>query len=134
MEEAEIKEGVWQTIRGLNRAWAVEGNIDDLRNYFHKDMVAITATGTERVEGEDACVASWKSFVEAAKIHHWKEIDPKIQLYGDGRFAVVTYHYDIAFDMGGQTIETGGRDMFVLVNEDGRWWVVADQFSSHPQQ
>jgi hypothetical protein len=26
----------------------------------------------------------------------------------------------------------GGRDMLVLVREDGRWWVVADQFSPYP--
>lgn len=134
VEESEIKEEVWQTIRGLNRAWAVEGNVDDLRNYFHKDMVAIVATSRERLEGREACIASWKEFVEATRIHYWKEIDPKVQLYGNGRFAVVTYYYDMSFDMGGQTIETGGRDMFALVNEDGKWWVVADQFSSHPQQ
>ena len=134
MEESKIEEEVWQTVQALNRAWTVEGNADALADYFHENMVAITPTDRERVEGRNACVAGWKAFVEATKIHYWKEIDPKVQLYGDGKFAVVTYYWDMSYDMGGQTINIGGRDMFALVNERGKWWVVADQFSPYPQQ
>ena len=134
MEQSKIKDEVWQTIQALNRAWTVKGNVDELKNYFHKDMVAITATDRGRLEGRESCIAAWKAFVEAAKIHYWKEIDPKIQLYIDGKSAVVTYYFDISFDMGGQTMKMSGRDMFVLAKEDGKWWVVADQFSPYPQQ
>ncbi|NOX89874.1 MAG: nuclear transport factor 2 family protein [Calditrichaeota bacterium] len=133
MEESKIKEEVWQTVQALNRVWALEGNADELNNYFHEDMVAITPTAPERIEGRDACVAGWKAFVEATKIHYWKEIDPKIQIYNNGKSAVVTYYFDMSFDMGGQTIKMGGRDMFMLVKEDQKWWVVADQFSPYPQ-
>lgn len=132
MEQSKMKEDVWRTIQNMNRAWVVEGDADKLKNYFHKDMVAITATDRERLEGRDACIASWKRFVEAAKIHYWKEIDPRVQIYGNDRFAVVTYYFDMSFDIGGQTIKLGGRDMFTLVNEDGKWWIVADQFSAYP--
>ena len=45
----------------------------------------------------------------------------------------MTYYFDMAFDMGGQTIKMGGRDMFVFVKEGGRWWAVANQFSPYPQ-
>jgi hypothetical protein len=34
--------------------------------------------------------------------------------------------------MGGRTIALSGRDMFFLIREQDRWWVVADQFSSTP--
>jgi len=132
MEESKIKEEIWQTIRALNRAWTVEGDIDELKNYFHKDMVAITPTDRERLEGRDACIAAWKAFVETTKIHYWKEIDPKIQVYSNGESAVVTYYFDMSFDIGGQTIKMGGRDMFMLVNENGKWRVIADQFSPYP--
>ena len=134
MEESEIKEEVWQTIQALNRAWTVEGNPDELENYFHKNMVAISPADRERLEGRDNCIASWKAFVEAATIHYWKVTDPEVQLYGDNKFAVATYYYDMSFDMGGKTVKTGGRDMVVLVNEDGKWWVVADQFSPYPRR
>jgi hypothetical protein len=134
MQEPKIEEEVWQIVQALNRAWTVDGNADALANYFHENMVAITPTDRERVEGRNACVAGWKAFVEATKIHYWREIDPKVQLYGDGKFALVTYYWDMSYDMAGQTIKTSGRDMFALVNERGKWWVVADQFSPYPQQ
>ena len=134
MQEPKIEEEVWRIVQALNRAWTVDANADALADYFHENMVAITPTDRERVEGRNACVAGWKAFVEATKIHYWKEIDPKVQLYGDGKFAVATYYWDMSYDMAGQTINMGGRDMFALVNERGKWWVVADQFSPYPQQ
>lgn len=126
-----LREEVWKTVQALNKAWTT-GNVDELANYFHKNMVAITATDRERLEGRDSCIASWKAFVETTKIYYWKEIDPKIQIYDNT--AVVSYYFDMSFDIGGQTIEMGGRDMFILVKEDGKWWVVADQFSPYPEQ
>lgn len=125
-----IKNEVWTTLRSLNDAWT-KGNPGDLKKYFHRDMVAITGTDRERIEGGEACVASWSAFAHASTIYHWKEIDPKIQLYGNA--AVVTYYFDMTFGMGGQTVEMGGRDMFVFVKEDENWWAVADQFSPYPQ-
>jgi len=126
----QVKQEVWQTLRALNDAWT-KGKPDGLKKYFHKDMVAITATERERLEGREACFASWNNFVKAAKIHYWKELDPKIQIYGNT--AVVTYYFDMSFDMGGQTVKLGGRDMFVFVKEGEKWWAVADQFSPYPQ-
>ncbi|MBI3599068.1 MAG: nuclear transport factor 2 family protein [Nitrospinae bacterium] len=133
MEESKIKEEVWRTIQALNRAWAADGKPDELKNYFHSNMVAITCTDRERIEGGDACVAGWKAFSEAAKIHYWKEIAPKVQLYGNGKFAVVTYYWEMSYEMNGKTVKSEGRDMFALVNENGKWQAVADQFSPYPQ-
>jgi hypothetical protein len=38
----------------------------------------------------------------------------------------------MSFDMGGQTIKMGGRDMYVFLKENGKWLAVADQFSPYP--
>ena len=93
-------------------------------------MVAITATDRNRLDGGAACIAGWKGFATTARIHRWKEVDPVINVYGNS--AVVAYYFDMSFDMGGQTINMGGRDMFFFVKENGRWWAVADQFSPYP--
>jgi len=124
-----VKQEVWNALRALNDAWT-KGNPNNLKNYFHKDMVAITATDRERLEGKEACFTSWNNFAKAAKIHHWNELEPRIQIYGNT--AVVTYYFDMSFDMGGQAVKLGGRDMFVFVNEGGKWLAVADQFSAYP--
>lgn len=124
-----VKQEIWATLRALNDAW-IQGNPDDLANYFHHDMVAITATDRLRREGAANCIAGWKGFVQATRIRHWKEIDPVIHVYDNA--AVVAYYFDISFDMNGQTINMGGRDMFFFAKENGRWWAVADQYSPYP--
>jgi len=35
--------------------------------------------------------------------------------------------------MGGKILNLDGRDMFVFVKENGKWWAVANQFSPYPQ-
>ena len=124
------KNEVWATLRSLNDCWT-KGNATTLTDFFHKDMVAITPTDRERREGRDACVAGWVGFAKMTKINRWAETDPQIQLYGNT--AVVTYYFDMEFDMGGQAIKMSGRDMFVFVKENDRWLAVADHFSPYPQ-
>ena len=124
-----IEQKIWSTLRALNDAWT-QGNPDDLADYFHPQMLAITPVDRLRRDGAVACIAGWKSFTKAACIHRWQEFDPLIRVYGDA--AVVTYYYEIDFNMGGQRIEQSGRDLFFFVRENGRWLVVADQFSSYP--
>jgi hypothetical protein len=133
MNSAKIKEEVWAAVQALNRLWTVEDKADDLVRYFHEHMVAISPTDRRRLEGREACVAGWKKFARMARVHYLKETDPRIDLYGNGELAIVTYYYDMSFEIGGQTIKTGGRDMFTMVKEEGRWWVVADQFSPYPR-
>lgn len=124
-----IKQEIWATVRAMNDAWT-KGNPDDLSQFFHRDMVAITATDRKRLESGPACVAGWKGFCNAARTHRWEEIDPIIHVYGNS--AVVAYYFDMSFDMGGKTITMGGRDMYFFVKEGERWWAVADQFSPYP--
>jgi hypothetical protein len=131
LSDDEKKFEVWKTLRALNDCWTKDDGTD-LVNYFHKDMVAITPVDRDRREGQAECVAGWVGFAKTAKIHHWQEIDPRIQLYGDT--AVVTYYYDMSFEVGGQMIIFAwARDMFVFVKEDGMWWGVAYQFSQYPE-
>jgi ketosteroid isomerase-like protein len=123
------KREVWETLRKLNDCWT-KGDGKDLVRYFHRDMVAITPTDRNRREGREDCVAGWVGFASLAKVLKWKEFDPQIQLYGDT--AVVTYYFDMEFEMGGRAIRMGGRDLFVFAKEGNRWWAVADQFSPYP--
>src|ERR1035437_5555629 len=125
--ETTVQQEIWATVRALNDAWT-KGNPDTLADYFHPQMLAITATDRLRRDGATECIAGWRAFAEAARIHHWQERDPLIRGFGDA--AVVTYYYDISFEMGGQRFDEGGRDMFFFIRENGRWWTVADQFSS----
>jgi ketosteroid isomerase-like protein len=120
---------VWNMVQEMNRAWT-QGDPADLEKYFHRDMVAITPVDRQRREGQAACIEGWTGFTKMARILSWEEIDPLVQVYGNA--AVVTYYYDMNCEMNGQPVRLQGRDMFFLVKENGRWLVVADQFSSYP--
>ena len=115
----------------MNRAWTT-GSPERLRDYFHDEMVAITATDRERLDGKHACLESWARFANATRIHSFEVIDPRVQVHGDT--AIVTYYYDMTFEMGGQTDRASGRDMFVMIRRDGKWLAVADHFSPYPEE
>lgn len=127
-----IQEQLWHTIKEMNRKWTVENKPDELKNYFHESMVAIVPTNIKIIEWGVNCVEGWKNFAENAKIHSWKEIEPKVQVYWENKFAIVTYYFEIIFEMSGQKINMKGRDMFSLINENWKWLIVADQFSQNP--
>ncbi len=128
-----IEQEVWQVVSEMNRAWAVDGDSEVLRDYFHQNMVAITATDRERLVGRDACVAGWKDFMDKFETQCFRETDPQVQVYSNGACAVVTYYFEVRYSRGGETFTSTGRDMFVLAKEDGKWWIVADQFSNYPR-
>lgn len=124
-----VKQAVWDTLRALNDAWT-KGDPDDLVHYFHPRMIAVTATDRHRLTGAQTCIAGWRAFAQAARIHHWRELDPVVELYGEA--AVVAYDFDLSCDLGGRTVHLTGRDLFFFVREAGRWWAVGDQFSPYP--
>jgi ketosteroid isomerase-like protein len=132
MEDSRHIQDVERTIREMNRCWTAGWNETAFRQYIHPDAVAIGPATPWRLEGKDAYVAGWRGFCEAAVIHEWRETDHKIQIYGGGKCAVVTYLFTITFAMGGQNQTMHGRDMFFLVREGRKWLVAADQFSPEP--
>jgi hypothetical protein len=130
-DEQATKEEVLGFIKALNESWT-KGDGSGLGAYFHPRMVAITPSDQDILYGRDACVKSWLGFAQQAQIRRWEELEPDVKLYGDT--AIVTYYYDISFDMEGESYDQGGRDMLVLVKENGSWRAVADHYSTFPEQ
>lgn len=131
MDEKQLD--VWQVIEAVNRAWTVEGDASKLQDYFHPDMVAITASDRRRLDGRDACIASWASFMKLGQVSSWKIIDPQVKLFGDDRCAVASYYYEMTVSVNGKDFDLAGRDLFTLAREGERWWVISDHFSPYPR-
>lgn len=124
-----VEREVLDFVARMNACWT-KGDPDALREYFHEDMVAVTPVDREPRVGREACVAGWAGFAKSARIHSWTERGHRVRIFGAA--AVVTYFYELRCRMGGAELALDGRDMFFLVREGGRWWAVADQFSSYP--
>ncbi|MDP3427221.1 MAG: nuclear transport factor 2 family protein [Humidesulfovibrio sp.] len=130
MTQAELD--VLAFITSLNACWT-KGDPEDLREYFHKDMVAVTPVDREPRVGREACVQGWAHFARSADIQSWIERGHRVRFFGGGGdSAVVTYFYELRCRMGSAAMTMEGRDMFFLVREQDRWWAVADQFSAFP--
>jgi ketosteroid isomerase-like protein len=129
----QLESTIWNTVQAINRCWTCGdlSELEKLNAYFHDSMVAITPTDKLRLDGKRACFEGWAGFCRQAKIICWKETDPKIQVYGDT--AVVTYYYHLSLEIEGRNMDMSGRDMLVLIKENDKWRVVADQFSPFPQ-
>ena len=133
MTNSDVKDEVWTFIQKINQVWGTEKNPDALADFFHEEIVFIGPTPRERIEGRNALIESYWDFVNSANIIHVKEFKPLIQIYGDNSFAIVTYYYEVLVESEGQEVKVDGRDMYSLIKEKGRWWAVANQFSSFPK-
>jgi hypothetical protein len=134
MELTDLQARVWKTIQAMNQSWIEGGNLETLREFFHPDMVAFTASDRLRLDGREACMASWRAFAQKMQVVLWHEDDPKVQVHADGKLGVVTYYYRLVVELEGKQYELAGRDLFVLAEEEGRWWIVANHFSPFPRE
>jgi uncharacterized protein (TIGR02246 family) len=122
---------IWQVMREINDTWT-KGNPERLVNFFHKNMVTITSGDKRRIEGKDACIASWTKFAKTNTIKYWKESEPRVDVYGDT--AVVTYYFNIIYETKGISRQEAGREMFTFIREKGKWCAVASQYSLFPKK
>jgi hypothetical protein len=132
MQNTDTYRDVWETVRDLNKSWTTKGNLNRLKDYFHETMVAVTPELKERITGKEDCFQGWKRFHDTVDILSWEEKDPLIRIYGKGQFAVIAYYYQISYQIAGKPRTESGRDLFVLIRENGKWLAVADCFSPFP--
>jgi uncharacterized protein (TIGR02246 family) len=121
MPSEESRRQILEIIHQLNDAWAT-GHPERLAGFFREDIVIVHPDFTGRIEGRDACIASYAEFCSEATIHGVKIGEPGIEVFGDT--AVSTYSYEVDYEMGGERFNDSGRDLFVFVLEDDRWQAV----------
>ncbi|MDR7420135.1 MAG: DUF4440 domain-containing protein, partial [Armatimonadota bacterium] len=71
------RETIQRLLKEINAAW-LGGDADRLAAYFHERMVIVSPRFQDRVEGRAACVASYREFVQSARIHHYHETEPEV--------------------------------------------------------
>ena len=108
-------------VRSLNAAW-VEGRCEDMLPLLDEHAVVSQPGFAERSTGPDEIVAGFEDFVQNANIVGYDETDFVTDLFGDT--AVVTYRFDIGYEMDGEMSRDTGHDLFVLKRDAGEWRVV----------
>ena len=120
-QESSTKTEIRELIKQMNDVWAT-GRPGRLSQFFHEGIVMVPPDFTNRLEGREACVASYADFCSQAAIRGVKIGEPGIEVFGDT--AVATYSYEIDYEMGGERFNDKGRDIFVFIREDGKWLAV----------
>jgi uncharacterized protein (TIGR02246 family) len=109
-------------VRQINRAWRT-GDASEIVELFHPDAVIIHPGFEGRTEGREDCILSYVDFAEQADIRRLEEFDPQVDVVEDT--AVISYAFEIDYEMGGQAFQDSGTDLFVLARaRDGRWQAV----------
>ena len=55
-------------IREINRAW-VDGRFEDLKQYFHKEVVMLMPGSPQALQGVESMVASYREFCAMATVY-----------------------------------------------------------------
>ena len=112
---------ICELVRKINEAW-VQGRPEELAEYFHRDMVILHPDLETRAAGRAACVEGYADFCRQATIHRFEPSEPAIEVFGETAIAV--YRWEIAYEMKGQSFKEAGRDLFVFIQEGGKWQAV----------
>ena len=125
-----IKQDAWNTVKSINRHWAITENMDSLSLFLHDEMVIFAPGGKERLRGKNDIIKAYEEYTQYAETVSLSETEPTIQLYNGNKTAVVSYFSDLTVKTPeGQIQSFFCKDMYTLVLENGRWQAVAQHYS-----
>ncbi|MDR3626158.1 MAG: hypothetical protein P4L45_04970 [Ignavibacteriaceae bacterium] len=127
------KDMVRKIIQIINGAW-LNNHLELLNDYFDDQMVITTRDLKQRAAGRDACIMSYKQFIETADLLEYKQDEPVIELWKTT--AVAFYNFEITYKTRGVEFTKKGEDIFVFSREeenDNYWkaiWRRVSDFNS----
>ncbi len=108
-------------VASINAAW-LAGRFDELREYFHPDVVLARPGFAQRTAGREPMIDSYRDFAREATIHAFTAGETHVDHAGDS--AVTTTPWTIDYSFGGQRSVESGWDLLVFGRQEGRWQVV----------
>jgi len=121
MASEESRHQVLEMIQQINDAWTT-GHPEELARLFREDIVMVSPDFQQRTEGREACIASYVDFCNQAAVGGLRLGEIGVDVFGDT--AIATYAYEISYQMGGESFNDKGRDIFVFARDNDRWQAV----------
>jgi uncharacterized protein (TIGR02246 family) len=125
-----IELSIWESILAANRAWR-SGRPEAVASLFHRDVVMEAPDGRVLHRGRDAMVQGFVEYSRAVDTLHFRETDHAVHVVGDT--AIVSYGFDVIYEIGGERNEEVGRERLVFVLDEGRWLAVWRMQTSAPR-
>jgi uncharacterized protein (TIGR02246 family) len=105
----------------INAAWQ-ERRYDDLGQMFAEDMVFTLPGFSGRLEGRDAIAASYREFMERARLTSYREEQLAVHVWGDT--AIASYRWDMTWSADGVPNHETGHDIFAFRRANGAWLAI----------
>src|SRR5437763_12930081 len=102
---------VTSIVAKINDAWP-KGRFDELRDYFHPDVVLAQLGFGRRTVGRDALIDSYRQFVSEATIHSFTQ--GELHVDATGGSAVATLPWEMDYEIEGQRYRERGWDLLVF--------------------
>ena len=115
------KSEILNIIKNINKSW-LEGRIEDLRNYFHKDIIMISPDFKSRLTGIDEIIKGYKDFYNSSKTFSFEESDFHIKIF-DGT-ASADYFYHIVYEINNKKYDGTGREIWTFSKINNYWLAV----------
>jgi uncharacterized protein (TIGR02246 family) len=114
-------ETIWKCVELSNAAW-VAGRPEDVAPLFAPDVVMEGSDGRVVARGRDAMVASYVEYCRQVRTHAFVVREHAVHFFGDT--AIVTYLFEVTYEVNGQTSRESGTERLVFSRNGGVWHVV----------
>ena len=120
-EVTQTSHDIRDLVNRINGTW-LQGDPNDLKKFFHPDIVVQPPGVSPRVHGRDACIASYRAFTEQAQVRSFEPRDAEIDVFGET--IIASYRYRILYEMDGKTFDEDAGDLLVFIKDGDNWLVV----------
>lgn len=134
IDEETLKAEVLERVNEWDRTWAELKDIEKLKEFFHDNIVSITPSDREIQYGKTRNLELYQGVMDGLEVVSWELVEPVVDIYNEGRTAVLSTCYKIVVKGDSENIVLEGRDLMTLIKEDDKWVIVADQFSPFPEK
>ena len=122
-EQQQIKE----LLKKVNQTWS-SGNPDDLKHYFHDNMLIMSPDMRIMGSGKDNCIKSYIDFLNHATVIDLKEHVPEVHIFDNT--AIAFYQYSISWKSGDKLFNENGSEMYILDKKENDWLIVLRKLMS----
>jgi hypothetical protein len=122
---------VRRVLERINDSWR-SGQLDQLGDCFHADMVIVGPGYQEMGRGRDACVASYRAFLRDCVVRAYRESNLTVREWSG--VAVATYEWEMDYEQGGGLHREAGTDLFVFERQGEEWLAVWRAVTFSPKE
>jgi hypothetical protein len=108
-------------VKKINQTW-LNGNTDELYNYFSNDVVFASPYNQKYLRGKDLCIQSYKDFIAQATVKKFETNNYKTDLFDN--IAIVTYKYHTSYDIEDINYKETNIEILVFKQFHEDWLVI----------